>query len=211
MDRSLQRSHANPRRSRSVRHLRLPEDDSQCTDRVGRRRGPRTASPSIKGPAKDEPPGRYFDVMLRLEDRPALRAKLEIYCTKAWFEWSETEKPRRRSIAVYQRLFEIAQRLLQSGGRESVELIWGLGLARWSRPRGVDRSAYDRARRRDRDRRPEGCGDHRSTRAARLRASSFAPSKNLPLKDWRWRKTLPSAALRTDRGRRQRGRFSVPP
>ena len=90
--------------------------------------------PSIKGPAKDEPPGRYFDVMLRLEDRAALRTKLEVYCTKAWLEWSENEKPRRRSIAVYQRLFEIAQRLLQSGGHESVELIWGLGLARWSRP-----------------------------------------------------------------------------
>jgi hypothetical protein len=57
-------------------------------------------------------------------DRPALRTKLEIYCTKAWFEWSENEKPRRRSIAVYQRLFEIAQRLLQSGGHESVELVW---------------------------------------------------------------------------------------
>ncbi|MHB8884420.1 MAG: hypothetical protein ACYC5H_04900 [Methylovirgula sp.] len=35
---------------------------------------------------------------------------------------------------VYQRLFEIAQRLLQSGGNESVELVWGIGLARWSRP-----------------------------------------------------------------------------
>ncbi len=34
----------------------------------------------------------------------------------------------------YQRLFEIAQRLLQSGGNESVELICGIGLARWSRP-----------------------------------------------------------------------------
>jgi hypothetical protein len=103
-------------------------------------------TPSIKVPAKDEPPGRYFDVMLRLEDRPALRTKLEIYCTKAWFEWSENEKPRRGSIAVYQRLFEIAQRLPQSGGHESVELIWGLGLARWNRPEeSIDLPMIERA------------------------------------------------------------------
>jgi hypothetical protein len=73
-------------------------------------------------------------VVLSLEDRTELRTTLENYCTIAWLQWAETEKPRRRSIAVYQRLFEIAQRLLQSGGQESAELIWGLGLARWSRP-----------------------------------------------------------------------------
>src|SRR5208337_2055830 len=46
---------------------------------------------------------------------------------------SEEEKPRRKSIAVYQRLFEVAQRFLQSGGSEAIELIWGIGLARWKR------------------------------------------------------------------------------
>ncbi len=127
------------------RHLRLPENDANSLIASGEGRA-EDCVPSIKGPAKDEPPGRYVDVVLRLEDRPALRAKLEIYCTKAWFEWSETEKPRRRSIAVYQRLFEIAQRLLQSGGHESVELIWGLGLARWSRPEeSIDLPMIERA------------------------------------------------------------------
>ena len=96
-----------------VRHLRVHEDDMT----TGEARA-EDCTPSIKEHSKGEPPGRYFDVILRLEDRPALRTKLEIYCTKAWFEWSENEKPRRRSIAVYQRLFEIAQRLLQSGGHE---------------------------------------------------------------------------------------------
>jgi len=128
-----------------VRHLRLPEDDMNKMIASGEART-EDCTPSIKGPAKDEPPGRYFDVMLRLEDRPALRTKLEIYCTKAWFEWSENEKPRRRSIAVYQRVFEIAQRLLQSGGHESVELIWGLGVARWNRPEeSIDLPMIERA------------------------------------------------------------------
>jgi len=94
---------------------------------------PEDVAPALKAATKDEPPGAYFDVMLRLEDRAGLRTILEDYCTTVWLPWAETEKPRRRSIAVYQRLFEIAQRLLQSGGQESAELIWGLGLARWTR------------------------------------------------------------------------------
>jgi hypothetical protein len=90
--------------------------------------------PSVKTAKKDETPGLFFDVMLRLEDRPSLREALETYCVSPWAEWAEREKPRRRSIVIYQRLFEIAQRLHQSGGTESVELIWGIGVARWSRP-----------------------------------------------------------------------------
>ena len=85
----------------------------------------------------DEPDGsdqKMFDVMLRLEDRPAIRGVLEEYVAGPWTRWAEEEKPRRRSIAVYQRLFEIAQRLLQSGGSESIELVWGIGVSRWKRP-----------------------------------------------------------------------------
>jgi len=55
--------------------------------------------------------------MLRLEDRPAIRAALDEYCGGAWARWAETERPRRRAILIYQRLFEIAQRLLQMAGR----------------------------------------------------------------------------------------------
>jgi very-short-patch-repair endonuclease len=118
---------------RTERHLRVTEDEMRKLVAGGEAR-PEDCAPSVKEPTKEEPPAAYFDVMLRLEDRPQVRSSLETYCTKAWFEWSENERPRRRSIAVYQRLFEIAQRLLQPGGHESVELIWGIGLARWNRP-----------------------------------------------------------------------------
>ncbi len=165
---------------------------------ITRRASTRSPPAFIKGPAKDEPPGRYFDVMLRLEDRPALRTTLETYCTKAWLEWSETEKPRRRSIAVYQRLFEIAQRLLQSGGHESVELIWGLGVARWSRPEeSIDLPMIERAVEIEIADQKDAAITIRP-RATAL-ASSFAPSKNLPLKDWLWPKTPPNAACARSR------------
>jgi hypothetical protein len=94
---------------------------------------PQDCMPSTRRAQADEQPGTYFDVMLRLEDRPSIKEAIERYCSDVWAEWSEREKPRRRSIAVYQTLFEVAQRMLQSGGTESIELVWGIGLARWSR------------------------------------------------------------------------------
>jgi very-short-patch-repair endonuclease len=118
---------------REARYLRVLEAEKNRLVEEGGAR-PDDCIPSIKPVKQDEAPGVYFDVIARLEDRPATREALELYCTGSWIEWSEREKPRRHSIAVYQRLFEVAQRLLQSGGNESVELVWGIGVARWSRP-----------------------------------------------------------------------------
>ncbi|ULO25111.1 AAA domain-containing protein [Methylocystis sp. SB2] len=120
---------------RETRHLRLLEAEKDRMIGAGEAR-PDDCIPSVKAAKQDETPGVFFDAMLRLDDRPTIREAIEIYCAGPWAEWAEREQPRRRSIAVYQRLFEIAQRLLQSGGNESVELIWGIGVARWSRPEG---------------------------------------------------------------------------
>ena len=118
---------------RETRHVRMPQAEKNRLIESGEAR-PEDCAPSLK--ADDESKAssaHYFDVMLRLEDRPAIREAAELYCSGPWAEWAESEKPRRRSISVYQRLFEIAQRLLQSGGNESVELVWGIGLAKWNR------------------------------------------------------------------------------
>ena len=90
-----------------------------------------TASPQSR--SSDDQGAQFFDVITRLEDQPEIRKELEVYCAGPWVEWAEAEKPRRRSIRVYQHFFEIAQRLMQSGGGEFIELIWGIGLARWNR------------------------------------------------------------------------------
>jgi len=120
---------------REALHLRVSaaEKDRLLAENQAR---PDDCAPAIKEAQKGDPLGVHFDATLRLEDRPAVREALEAYCAGAWAEWSEREKPRRRSIAIYQRLFEVAQRLLQAGGTESVELVWGIGIARWRRPEG---------------------------------------------------------------------------
>jgi very-short-patch-repair endonuclease/transcription elongation GreA/GreB family factor len=111
-------------------HIRVSEVEQQRLVTAGQAR-PEDCVESLRTEKSDTPNQKFYDVMLRLEDRPAIRNVLEAYCSGPWSHWSELEKPRRRSIAVYQRLFEIAQRLLQSGGSESIELVWGIGLARW--------------------------------------------------------------------------------
>ena len=73
-----------------------------------------------------------WDVRLRLEDSPEVRAAAEDWVSKAWLPWSLAERPVRRSLSLYQRLFEVAQ-LAELGGDRPFELVWGIGLARWRR------------------------------------------------------------------------------
>lgn len=90
-----------------TRHVRLEESEKDRLIEVDDAR-PEDCAPSIK--ADEDPKGKgsnFFDVMLRLEDRPKIREAAEAYCSGPWAKWAEVEKPRRRSISVYQRLFEI--------------------------------------------------------------------------------------------------------
>jgi hypothetical protein len=57
----------------------------------------------------------------------------ESYISSMWLPWAEAERPKRKSIRLYQKLFEIAQIAELGGAEQPVELVWGIGLARWLR------------------------------------------------------------------------------
>lgn len=78
---------------------------------------------------EDEP---YFDVFYRREDRPDIQLACNDYIKETWQSWADRELPRRLSIQAYQRLFDLAQRMSLSGGGESIELVWGIGVSRWT-------------------------------------------------------------------------------
>ena len=84
------------------------------------------------GPAIDPegPPDRW-DVRLRLADRPEIARRLEEYLAGPWQSWAQTERPRRKTMTIYKRLFEIAQLADLGGADRSFELVWGIGVARW--------------------------------------------------------------------------------
>jgi hypothetical protein len=92
----------------------------------------------------DHAPPR-FDLKLRLEDRPQIAAAINLWIAGPWTEWSTTELPRRRTIALYQVLYKIFQ-LLEVGGTESpIELMWGIGVVHWQKDgRVVDRPLLER-------------------------------------------------------------------
>ena len=72
-----------------------------------------------------------FDVTLRLEDRPEITLAAQQYISTEWLSWAEAERPKRKSIALYQRLFEVAQLAELAGAEQPIELVWGIGLTRW--------------------------------------------------------------------------------
>jgi hypothetical protein len=72
-----------------------------------------------------------FDIRFRIEDHPEISAEADRYLTGPWLSWAIEERPRRQSIALYQKLFEAAQLTELGGPEQAIELVWGIGLSRW--------------------------------------------------------------------------------
>jgi very-short-patch-repair endonuclease len=72
-----------------------------------------------------------FDVRIRIEDHPEISEAADRYLSGPWLSWANEERPRRRSIALYQKLFEAAQLAELGGPEQAIELVWGIGLSRW--------------------------------------------------------------------------------
>ena len=77
--------------------------------------------------------GTRWDVRLRLEDRPEVKSTAEDWIATVWLPWAVAEAPVRRSLALYQKLFEVIQLAEMGGGDRPFELAWGMGHARWMR------------------------------------------------------------------------------
>ena len=67
--------------------------------------------------------------------RSAIEAAMEGYRREIWARWAEEERPRRQAIDLYNALFALRQ-TLDGGAEQPVELVWGIGVARWTRPGG---------------------------------------------------------------------------
>ena len=76
------------------------------------------------------------EVLLRTRNMPEFVAGFEAWVQQVWKGWELAERPRRRSMAFYHRLYEIQQRASSLGDDTPVELIFGVGQARWAHPMG---------------------------------------------------------------------------
>ncbi|MGJ4886760.1 helicase [Bradyrhizobium sp. HKCCYLRH3099] len=74
-----------------------------------------------------------WSVRLCLEQRADLVQRLEHYLGGPWAAWAGAERPRRRTIAIYQTLRELARADGAAGQQRGCEIVWGIGVTRWRR------------------------------------------------------------------------------
>jgi very-short-patch-repair endonuclease len=74
---------------------------------------------------------RTTEVYLKLSDFPGIKKSFDRYVTDVWEAWTAAERPRRKSIQLYNKLFAIQQQLESEGADAALELVWGMGVATW--------------------------------------------------------------------------------
>jgi len=68
---------------------------------------------------------------LVFENFARLGAAFESYVKGPWRTWADTEKPRCRTIATYDKIFNFLQTIETEGAETALELVWGIGVAVW--------------------------------------------------------------------------------
>lgn len=76
----------------------------------------------------DDTKSDQVDVLLRLAKLTEFAAAFAAYVDGPWSEWAATEQPRRRSIAVYHKLYTVQQRMIALGEDVPEECVFGVGM-----------------------------------------------------------------------------------
>lgn len=77
-------------------------------------------------PSPSEP-----DAIENFDDDLNREIEFTIYLEGQWAYWSATELPRRKSIAIYDKLFNLLQAIETEGAETALELVWGIGVSLW--------------------------------------------------------------------------------
>lgn len=71
-------------------------------------------------------------VVLRTERMPEWQVTFDNWRNDVWQPWADIERPRRRTIALYQVLYRL-HGMIQAGSDTHVpEIVWGIGIAKWA-------------------------------------------------------------------------------
>lgn len=120
----------DPERYPQIHHIRMETmstEESAALVVAGR-----VAEDDVAEALKQPPFGpKIVDVTLRLDRFPEIREVVERYLQDAWQPWSDAERPRRETIAIYERFFSLKQAIQSEGAEHPVELVWGVGIAVW--------------------------------------------------------------------------------
>jgi hypothetical protein len=110
------------------RVLRLPIDEISDLAEAGLLAD---AGDVMRPVGTDEAFPDQMDVILRIQNLPEFHELWRNYVEGQWSKWAEVERPRRRSIEFYNKIYQIYQRLIALGDDTPIELVFGVGVARW--------------------------------------------------------------------------------
>ena len=91
---------------------------------------------TLPSPDEGVPP-----VKLRRGNDPRVAGAFDRYVSGEWAGWAGVERARRKTMAVYDRLFSLHQSMEAEGADMPLELVWGIGMAVWNHG-GEHRIAY---------------------------------------------------------------------
>ena len=80
---------------------------------------------------EEEEQAGLCDVIFRLENLADIKASVRTYVQGPWRKWTEAEKPRRETIKIYDDFFSLQQSIRAMDGEQGLEVVWGMGMARW--------------------------------------------------------------------------------
>lgn len=90
-------------------------------------------------------PEPRFDVQVYLEDDLQAKRLVESFITISWEKWASQERPKRKTIQLYQKLYKLFQLVENAGAESPVEIVWGIGNAKWKHgERLIDRPLLER-------------------------------------------------------------------
>jgi len=68
-----------------------------------------------------------------LKDHQEVIEQFDWYFEYLWKPWSQTERPRRKCISFYNKLFALQQAISTDGTETPLEVVWGVGYAAWKK------------------------------------------------------------------------------
>lgn len=68
-----------------------------------------------------------------LSDHPEIQTLFDWYVVNLWKPWAQTERLRRKTISLYNKLFSFQQAIASEGAETPIELVWGIGNATWKK------------------------------------------------------------------------------
>lgn len=114
-----------------LQEIAAPELDERLKPWVTLPKSPEK-NPELKSEAVTTTANRELSIAL-IQDHPGVRELFDWYIENQWEPWAAAERPRRKTIAYYNKLFSLQQAIATDGAETQLELVWGLGYSVWKK------------------------------------------------------------------------------